>query len=221
MSLAFVLIVMLIGGALTAAALWIVENATRTTRMAKQNALLYDATQEGIQKGLTALGEIVGGFTISSEDMSAVLETTDEGWEEALIVSHDMIQSVLPAFFSPPPSGGVFSLDFTPSGARELTGTSGNVKVYLQVFTLNYDVSTTGTSIDYVMGMPPKVKAHFLKGEGLEVEDDGQTTETWGEYPVWSFLIRSNAVSTTEKGNSVSRTSSFGVVMKKVVPPTP
>ncbi len=201
MSLAFVLIVMLIGGALTAAALWIVENATRTTRMAKQNAILYDATQEGIQKGLAALDELIGGLT-SADDMpgrTAELfpmgSKGEDWWKDADSLAISVDGSSDPKFF-------------TPSGAGELSNLTGS----WQIFSLNYR-EATGGSVEYVKGLPPKIIVKKTEGSTMQ-NTTGKTSydpdmgNPWGG----AFLILSIATSETEKGNNVSRTSALGVI---------
>ncbi len=204
MSLAFVLMVMLIGGALTGAALWIVENATRTTRMAKQNTLLYDATQEGLQRGLTSLGILVGGLT-SADDMpgrTAVLSPKGSGeddtwWQELLCVSAD---------------GILYSVDFTPSGAGELL----NLKASWQIFSLHYS-QTFGGTLEYVPGIPPKVPVKVVRESTSAIQDvtakqsyEEKRGNRWGG----AFLIVSTATSEAT-GGRVLRKSSLGVVLEK------
>jgi hypothetical protein len=146
MSLAFVLIVMLIGGALTAAALWIVENATRTTRMAKEKSVLYAISQEGLQRGLKALDQTIGGLGIS-EDMLGrgviLLEKPsgkgDDWWQEGL---------------------EVLAENFIPSGAREIVMDISKAKGRWQVFALGYEVDP---GVAYVSGLPPKIEANLFK----------------------------------------------------------
>ncbi|HOO63323.1 MAG TPA: hypothetical protein PK364_05330 [Synergistaceae bacterium] len=200
MSLAFVLIVMLIGGALTGAALWIVENATRTTRMAKQNALLYDTTQEGLQIGLAALDELIGGLTSADKMPGQVTVLVPQGadledwWEEKLAISVD---------------GGSDPKIFYPSGFEELSDLTAS----WQIFALNYSEVTGGT-VQYVRGLPPKILVKKIEGVAME-KATGETSYSpemgnpWGG----AFLIRCTATSRTEKGNPpVSRTSALGVI---------
>ncbi len=200
MSLAFVLMVMLIGGALTGAALWIVENATRTTRMAKQNAILYDATQEGLQRGLASLDILIGGLT-SADDMPGRITVLvpqgaglDNWWEEKLVISAD---------------GDLYSVDFRPSGFEELSDLTAS----WQIFALNYR-EVTGGAVQYVEGLPPKILVKKVAGMTMENATGGtsyspEIGNPWGG----AFLIRCTATSRTEKGNPpVSRTSSIGVI---------
>ncbi len=196
MSLAFVLMVMLIGGALTGAALWIVENATKTTRMAKQNALLYDATQEGLQQGLASLDILIGGLT-SADDMPGRITVLraglDNWWEKELVISAD---------------GVLYSIDFPPSGTGELS----NLTASWQIFALNYR-EVTGGAVQYVEGLPPKILVKKVAGMTMENATGGtsyspEIGNPWGG----AFLIRCTATSETEKGNPVSRTSSIGVI---------
>ena len=204
MSLAFVLMVMLIGGALTGAALWIVENATRTTRMAKQNALLYDATQEGLQRGLTSLDILIGGLT-SADDMpgrTAVLSPKESGeddtwWQELLCVSVDNV---------------LYSVDFTPSGAGELL----NLRASWQIFCLHYN-QTSGGTLEYVSGIPPKIPVKVVRESTSTVQDvtakqsyEEERGNRWGG----AFLIVSTATSEAT-GGRVLRKSALGVVLEK------
>jgi len=202
MSLAFVLIVMLIGGALTGAALWIVENATRTTRMAKQNALLYDATQKGLQIGLAALDELIGGLT-SADDMPGRITVlvpkgaaSEDWWEEELAISVDGNSNPKP--FDP----------FDHSGSEELS----NLTASWQIFSLSYREVTGGT-VQYVRGLPPKILVKKIEGMAMEkATGEASYSPEMGNPWGGAFLVRCTATSETEKGNKVSRTSALGVI---------
>ena len=150
-ALPLVLVIVLVGGALVAAAFYITENYYSSSKQTVTSTRLYNAAVSGIEEGK--------GWIYKNMKLGHIPRWTDEDGD-GMLSSADM------------PAGATYTYEAliarvssTDKGVFDIT-TEDGIKLHIVVYDLAYEPAS-GLKDDYEKGFPPAIRPQLEEGSSV------------------------------------------------------